>query len=786
MLKNHLILVVRKLRKEKLYSFVNILGLTVGLTAFLLIALYVRDELSFDQFHANKENIYRVVKGNETQGSGFAVATDYVEFFADDMPQIDTYTRLSATNERTVVSVGKNRLNTSGVFYVDANFFEFFSFALADSPNKGVFSATGQAVITETLSRKLFGSKSPIGQEIEIGKAEKFVVTGIAKDTPANSTIQFQLVLHKQDRFKNDFQNTRGIGLAITYISTHEGHNKAAIERHINDARERPPYKMITERFEYSLLPLVDQRLKASYSFDYFDKNDIRNVALFSGIGVVVLLLAVVNYINLVTAQSIKRIKEIGLRKVIGARKRELVLYQLLESSLITILSFLLAFAFTERLIPAFNSMLDKDIVVQYFSFEFFIWVVIAGLSLGAIAGLYPAFYISRVKPLALIRHGRSESGKGGWLKKGLMLFQFVVTAILLSVLMIMNGQMQYLKEKELGFDADFVIEIPLDRDSTHLYPALKNRFLTIAGVKHASLSGFRVGGPAITVFKDKPGHLEGAKTVAEIVIHGDQDITKALGMKLYWQSDRLAEGQFDDNQILVNYTLAAKMGWLEDPAGRRLYGWNKDVFEVVGIVEDFHLTSLKEEIKPMTIVPLENWGTDNLLVKMNGKTGLNEIDKMKDTYQALFDRPFEYHFLNDQIEAFYKREQGQLRLFQIFSSLAVFISLLGLVALTAYMIEQRRKEVSIRKVLGASIKRLILMLNREYTVLVIIAFLVAAPVAYYSMQDWLSAFKYRISIHPILFVAAFVAFLVLSWLVTIFQSFQVLKENPADILRDE
>jgi len=789
MFRNHLKLVFRRLRKERLFTFVNIFGLTIGLTAFLLISLYVRDELSYDQFHSNKENIYRVISEYEKRGVSGMIASDFVEFFSEDIPEIKSYTRISAVGgEYSLVSNNDKRLNTKGVFFVDQNFFDFFSFELLNSPASGSFSESGSGIITESLSKKVFGDENPIGQLVEINKGEKYIISAIAKDPPSNSTIQFELLLFKQGLFKNDFERMHGIKTVVTYLSILPEHEKEIIARKIMAAREKPIYSRFTKENEYSLLSLTDQRLKAPYERDFFAKNDMRYVMLFSGIGLVVLVLALINYINLVTAQSIKRKKEFGLRKVIGADRKHLIFYQLIESTMITMISFLFAFAAAERLIPTFNDLLEKDISLQYLSSDFFIWVLLAGLLLGLVSGIYPAFNIARVKPLSLLNEKTNSARGSNWFRKGLVLFQFITTAILISVLMIINGQMKFLKEKELGYNTDFLITIPLDRDSTHLYKVLKQEIWTVSGVQSTSLNGFRVGGSWTTSVMDKPNvQGEGAKGVARDVIYGDNDLIKAMGINFYWRSNSYESRAFGENKMLINYSLAKKLEWLDNPEGKRLYGWNDQKGkEVVGIVNDFHMKSLKDEIQPMVIYSLGKWGTSNLLVRLEGSMGGNTMSQIGDIYVGMFDRPFEFDFLDDQVKAFYKKEQGQFKLFQIFSSLAIFISLLGLVALTIYMIELRRKEVSIRKVLGASVQRLILMLNREYTILVVVAFLIASPIAYYAMQDWLAAFKYRIEISPMLFVGGFLGFLAMCWMVSIFQSLKVSGENPADVLREE
>ncbi len=787
MLINNLKLIVRKLRKEKLYAVTNILGLTIGLISVLLIALYVRDELSFDKFHANKEGIYRVISSTENRGIKGRIPSDFVDYFKEDVPEIEDYTRMSKVAERTLIDANDKQLNVPGVLMIDPNFFDFFSFALVNASNQGVFSESGQAVISQSLSQRMFGSIDPIGQEILVEKGNRYIISAVAEDAPKNSTIQFDLLLYRQGYFKNDFERMHGYRTAITYVFSNTN-MPSRVAQKIADTSHKTPYSRIISKDKFSLLPLTDQRLNASYkSFD-FEKNDILYVRLFSGIGIVILLLALINYVNLVTAQSIRRMREMGIRKIIGAEKRQLIFYQVLESYLLTVVAFLLAFAVSERLMSAFNLILDKDISIEYFSLEFFIWTVITSLLIGVIAGLYPAFYISKVRPLALLKKEISSNRSGSWLRKGLILFQFIVSALLVSVLAIMSNQMSFLKQKELGYNTDFVLSVPLDRDSTHLYEKLRTSFRSIAGVQNTSLSGFRIGGGYVTgVLDGSNTQGEGAKAVAQEVVYADASLMPTLGLEFYWKSETYDPGKLADDQMLINYTLAEKLGWLAVPEGKRLFGWNDVVGrEVVGVLSDFHLKSLKTEVEPIVILPLGDWGTDNLLIKMEGGAGLNSFKEMASQFESLFDRPFEYHFLDDQIAGFYKKEEGQFMLFKIFSGLALFISLLGLVALTVYTVEQRRKEVSIRKVLGASIHRLILLLNKEYGLLIVIAFSIATPIAWYLMKEWLSVFVYRIGLNPIYFVVAFLGVLILSFLTVLLQSYRACSQNPAEVLRND
>lgn len=789
MFRNNLKLILRKLKREKLYAFVNILGLTVGLTAFLLIALYVRDELSFDEFHEGYEDIYRVTSETERFGARHVIPSDYIEFVTPGTSQIESYTRLARNSCPCLVEYESKGINTSGSFYVDDNFFDFFSFNLISGSRSSVFNNPDEVVITQSLADKLFGEENPIGKFLRYEKGQNYRIAGISEDPPKNSTIQYDFLIYSKDRFKNRFEEAHGFENVLTYIKVNTATPVIDLVAKINSFKETPPYREPLKAYSFNLLALKDQRLKAPYSSDFFPKNDIRYVVLFSAIGLVILVLALINYVNLVTSQSIGKMKEVGLRKAIGAARRQLILYQLLECITITIISFLLAFAIAERLLPVINSLLDKSISIEYFSVSFFVWIGAIGLVVGGLAGVYPAIYTSRYKALTLITKNQ-PTGKAGWLRKGLLLFQFSVSAILIIVLLIITGQMNYLKNKELGFNSDWLVSIPLEKDSATVFQTFKNEILKVPGVEQASISSELLKGAWDMSIFDEPKNSRSEqenKTFENSTLFADQDIIKVLDLKLMWESPEFKDGILKPGQIIINESLARQVGIEENPERRRFYGWSDNTgLELVGIVEDFHLRSLKEETGSWSFQPMTPYGVTDLLVKVSPENGSETISQIDDLFQSSFERPFEFQFIDNQIADFYKKEQGQFLLFKVFSGLALFISMLGLLAMTFYSVEQRRKEVSIRKVLGASVQRLILMLNREYSILILIAFVIASPIAYYAMQGWLQEFKYRISLSPLIFIGAFLGFLALSWLVTIAQSLKVSRENPADVLRDE
>lgn len=791
MFRNHLKLVIRKLRKEKVYSFVNILGLTIGLAAFLLIGLYVRDELSFDKFHSRANEIYRLTNFNEVSTNRNTYSPpDFVEYIKQDAPEVESFVRIKTEGLNNLIATKESAFYTGGLIYTDANFFSFFDFNLLNGKRDLALARPKSVVLTESFAMKLFGRIDVVGEELTFNKTDKYQVLGVCADVPKNSSIQFELVALADPEM---FENTFGKGYltnVTSFLMVPESAELANLESKINNGiRQKPNYFRVKGDVYYELENLKDIRLYSNFDKDPLQTNDAKVVFLFTGIGLVILLLAVINYINLVTAQSIKNFKEIGLRKVIGATRGQLVRYHLLESTVIAFISFVCSFAIAERVIPLFNSALNKQVTLNYLSSDFVVWTLVFGLLLGLLSGLYPAFYITKVSPLNLMQKSASSVGSKGLFRKALVLFQFTVSATLIVILFIMTNQMSYLKTQKLGFDQNNLISIPLYQDSLNTFESLKSEILKQSGIESASVNNWKFGGNASTGRYDKEyikGEQEDINEVWLDLIEADEDFLKTMAINILYASNTYEGGALTENQVIINQSLVKAFGWPDNSVGKMVFEYGNKQKEVVAVIEDFHGYSMKEEKTPLVIEKGLSGNYSNLLVKLNATKRNQLLEEVGDTYSTMTDRPFEYYYIDDKIASYYKVENGQFKLFQAFSFLAMFISLLGLVALTIYMVEQRRKEVSIRKVLGATIQQLVFMLNKEYTILILIAFLIATPVAYYAIQDWLAEFKYSVNISPLLFVGAFLGFLLLSWLVTLFPSLKVTKENPADILRNE
>lgn len=791
MFKNHLLITFRKLKRQKLYTFVNILGLTVALTVCCLIALFVRDELSFDRFHEDFENIYRLnsLRGEEQAISGYAYA-DFIEYVDERVPEVSSYVRIVSGGSLNLLEGDNDEFYSKSLIYVEANFLEFFTFELLQGDSNTVLSNPNSMVVTESLANKLFGEQSALGKEVIINKEQTYMVSAVVKDPPKNSSIQFEALLPiKPEQVENTFSEGYLTG-NINFIKLGPNTTLDRAERSINLVKEVPNYSEVLETTSFRLMPLKDQRLRSGYEQDGLLFSDIRMVYLFGSIGLVILVLAIINYVNLVTAQSLQRAKEIGLRKVIGANKTHLAWLQVFESIAITTISLVCAFALTERLIPLFNSLTSKEVTVGYFSSEFLVLVPLFGVLLGLLAALYPSLRTSKVSPLVLVGRPQDKLWSDQRIKKALMLVQFSAAIILLLVTFTMRSQMRFLENSKVGFERELLINIPLFKDQKDYHNILKSEISKIKGVHSASVTDWMIGGyTSSTKYSEAPDQSsrERPPKAGVTKVSADESILSTLRVEVIEALEEFNYEKLDSTQLVVTESIVNELGWEDGILGKSLFEYSGKSHKVVAVIKDFHSHNFKEAVMPTTIQRSEkNYGNDDLLIRLESEQHQETLKEVAEVYENIADRPFEYSYISDVLDRYYKTESDQILLFNIFSSLAMCISLLGLLGMISFVAQQRRKEISIRKVLGATLAYLILLLNKGFIKLALIAFLVSVPVAYYTSEKWLDSFIYRVEVSPAIYIATLIGFVLISGLVTLSQSLKVSKENPADVLREE
>ncbi|OEK04182.1 ABC transporter permease [Roseivirga misakiensis] len=800
MLKNYLLVAYRSLVRDKFFTILNLFGLTVGITAFLLIGLYVKYELTFDKFHSKKDRIYAYktlyYTPEGTSGSDkFSLPAGSI--LKENVPEIEELVQLTG-GYKALINVGDETFYDEEWYYSNNSLFKTFDFEIiTGTPN---LEAASSVVITETIAEKLFGDTDPIGQLIQMDKKDQYYVTAVAADPPKNSYIQFSMIfsninlLNSLSQYDNEDQRRWGTS-ANTYFLKAEGTSEEQMLNKMRSVgREFFGSRFFKDEdgnpnFEPSIIPYEDIYLKSRFTSGISPTGDIRYVYLFSSIAVLILLIACVNYVNLATAKSLKRAKETGLRKVIGADKSQLLRLYLTESVLLTTISVFIAFAIAERILPAYNNLIDRSLELSYGSLEFLFTIVVINLSIGILAGLYPAIKLSGFKPIDAIRGSKSAGGKKS-VRRGLVFLQFLIAQMLIVVTIVIQSQLSYLQNKDLGYNREQALYINTYEEFDENGDVFKSAVDKIPSVELSSYSNGVFTWAAITFFQMR--EIEGNEDdksedyVIADLFEGDADFIDLM------QIEMISGRGFDKNNtsdeseaIIINEAGVKKFGW-EEPLGKKLKVWGSKDRYVIGVMRDFHNESLKAEITPSFVV-LDNKATEYLNLRIGAEDMSGTIAKVESIWNELVpDRPLEYTFYDDKFDQHYKAEQRLGQVFFTFASLAIGISLLGLIGLTTFTAEQRLKEIGIRKVLGASIKQLILLLSKEFVILSLIAFLVAVPISYYVMDDWLTEFKYRIDINVGIYAIAIVASIGVAWLVVCFQSIKVAKSNPTNILRTD
>ena len=799
MIKNYLKVAYRNLFRDKLFTVLNIFGLTVGIAAFLLISLFVRHELSFDQFHQKGDRIYSHVTQYYTaegpSGSESFAVLGGIEF-EKSIPEIEKVVQLSGVRGN-LVNVLDESFYEEGIYYSNNNIFDVFDFPIQSgvpdlkTPNK--------AVITASIAKKYFGDDDAIGRFITLNKTDTYEVSAVAEDLPSNSYMQFNILVsdHKLVNIIIPSRKTlrsQWARTTYTYFLVKEGITKEVLlDQMLAVAEEKFQSEFHRDsegklRYKPALMAYEDIYLKSGFTTGLNATSDIRYVYLFSSIALLILVIACVNYVNLSTAKSVRRAKETGLRKVIGATRNQLIKLYITESFVLTTISVIIAFAITERILPFYNQLVDRQLSLTYWGTEFVFTVVIINLVVSVIAGAYPAFKLSSYKPIEAIRGSKNPKSKKA-LRRGLVLFQFLVAQLLIIATIIIQSQLTYLQNKDLGYNREQALYIRTYGEVDDKMDVFKQNLKSIPNVESIALSDGIFTWAAITFFNlnsvDGNEDADPNETVLADLFSGDADFVNLMEIEIVEGRGFEAGNSSDSREgLLLNETAAKKFGW-ENPLGKKLKVWGAER-HVVGVMKDFHNESLRAEIKP-TFVVVNDDATQFVNVRISGNDISGTLDQIEAEWNSLVEgRPMDYTFYDDKFDQHYKNERRLGNIFYVFAAIAIGISLLGLVGLTAFTAEQRLREIGIRKVLGASISQLMALMSREFMVISVLAFTIAIPITYYAMDKWLEAFKYRIEIGALVYFIAIAASIGVAWLVVSIQSIKVAKSNPANVLRAE
>jgi putative ABC transport system permease protein len=801
---NYAKLAYRHMLRQKGYSFINIAGLAIGMACTILILLWVRDELSFDRFHAHKQDLYRVTCiGTET--SFFGSPAPFAPAIVTEIPEVEDAVRVMRA-PRFVFKRGEKAFYEENGISADPSFFDMFSFEVLKGDPKTAFASPLNIVLTESLARKYFGDDDPLGESIQLEGQRDIRVAAVMKDVPSNSHLQFDYVLpHKLIEVSRLCGMKWGDFNFMTYIRAAETRDEGLLIQKLNDVSEKHGCPQVVEKqLAFSLQSLGDIYLNPLGNYD-IPLGNKRYVYLFSVIAFFILFIACVNFINLSTARSERRAREVGLRKVVGAARIQVVKQFFGESLILALLSLLLAVVGAWLLMPIFNGLTGKSLAFDILDPAVLLGLLGITCLAGFLAGLYPALYLSSFEPINVLRNnlalrswlkgGATRLMRKGSLRRILVVTQFSLSIILILATMVVYNQLNYMRDKSWNPGGDVMLHIPFKDNLPAKYDLVKAELLKHPGiiavaakdVVPTSLRNNTSGLGWEGKTEDQSGiHMETTRVGFDYFPTMDMDIVEGRGFSREFSGD-IGKG------FVLNEE-AVRVAGIEDPVGKRfrLYG---TLGTIVGVVKNTYFHSLRTVLRPQVFYLFTDLARQSFggvaLIRVQSPQSLTSLqDAIAHIEKAWLSvnsiAPFEYHFLDDTIDAQYSNEQRLGRLFGYFAFLAVFISCLGLVGLASFLAELRTKEIGIRKTLGASIRDIVVMLSRDFTLWVLAANLIAWPVAWFVMRSWLQNFAYRTPIAWWSFPAAGAIALVIAWTTVSLQTVRAARSNPVDALRYE
>jgi len=793
MLRNYLKIAFRNLWKHKVFSFINIMGLTVGMSACFLIFLYVNFELTYDRFHSKADRIYRLVTDiktpSETINTG-ATSWAFAPNIKNDFPEVEAFTRVSGGS--FLVRKGDIKFQEEKTVFADSTFFQVFDFELVKGNPATALKDQLSIVFTEKAAKKYFGDSDPIGQTLLLsGDGLPATVTGVMKDIPENSQVKGDMFVSMStmtQRFNKGLDEQWGNFGATTYFLLKPGTTGKALEGKLPGFLKNRAGKLMDDlNMHYTLFlePLADVHLLSTRGSD--DAGSMNNVYVFSAVAIFILIIACINFVNLTTARSVERAKEVGIRKVVGAPRSLLARQFISESILLCLIAFVFAVVLSAALLPLFNNLSGKVISSGILSNLPFVGdLFVAAIIIGILAGSYPAMVLSSFEPVVVLKGRFTTSVKGILLRKGLVTFQFGISIALIIATIVVFTQMNYMRNRDLGFSKDQMLIVNSQGDPKR--EAFKESLKGLAGVKSTATSSSVPGGEnpgAYSEIENKSGDLQIANLDLYFV---DFDYISQFNLKMAAGRPFSREFGTDTTQAMVINEAAAKLFGYSSPEqaiGRRFKQWGREG-KIVGVIKDFHFRSLQEVIKPLTM-RIEPGGSELVSVKIDGGDTMATVTAIESKWKTMMpDRPFSYYFMDEFFDRQYRSEERFEKLFFNFAILAIFISCLGLLGLASYSTAQRTKEIGVRKVMGASIGSIVGLLSKDFLKLVLIAFLIASPIAYYGMYQWLQGFAYRTDIHWWIFLAAASLSVIIAFGTVSFQSIRAALMNPVKSLRSE
>jgi putative ABC transport system permease protein len=802
MFKNYLKLTFRNLLKHKVFSFINIAGLAIGIACSILIILFVTSELSYDKFHHKADRIYRLaVKGlvSNTKIKHPLSSAITFKMLLQDFPEIEQGVKFLYLGN-IIVDTDEKVFCETNAAAVDGNFFDVFSFPLVKGSPETVLKRPNSVVITREIAGKYFGENNALGKMLKIelpgnlGTLD-FEITGISENVPDNSHFHYNFLISLvsfPDVINNPHWHANNF---ISYILLKERSSWKELEAKLPEFTRKylggdkfDQWVAKGNSWEYFLQPLTEIHLHSDLDWEFEPNGNAVYVYIFLVVAVFILLVACVNFMNLTTAKSAARAKEVGLRKVVGSSRSNLVKQFLGESIIISFIALVLAIVIVESLLPAYSNFIGRQLEIRYFDNFIVIPSLIAlALLVGLLSGSYPAFFISAFKPVSVLKGKLKEGAKSSWLRNTLVIFQYSISIILIIGTIVIYKQLNFIQNEKLGFDKEHVIVIKNPQALKGNISPFKEKLLQYPGVQNVSIS-HRVPGKT---FNNFGFGAEGVKETFLLDICCCDPEFKDV-MKLEMARGRFFSRDYptDSSGIILNEAALKVLGW-DQPINKKLDDGNpQNIFHVIGVVKDFHYESMHQKVRPMGLLFLNGtykWPANYISVRVNPGNISQTIQLIENTWDAFSPKfPLEFSFLDEDYNRLYKNEQQTHQLFIIFSFLAIFIACLGLLGLASFMAQQRTKEIGIRKALGATVNHITVMMSKDFTKWVLLANIVAWPMAYLAMHKWLQDFAYRIELSWWMFVFAGVLAFIIALLTVSFQVLRAARKNPVESLQYE
>lgn len=803
MLNNYLKTALRYLLKNKVFSLVNVVGMATGLSCVLIILSYVDLELSYDDFHTQRETIFRVAVNWEDDGQRVNSAKNHAPLapILEGLSGIVNTVRMYPYP--VVMSADRqNKIKEAGFCFADSTFFRVFTFRSVHGDLASALDAPFSVVLTESAAIRHFGSVDVLGREFHYEderRGQRFTIMGVMEDLPQNTHFNFDILasFSSMETLMPRYNNWHYPPMYI-YARASSDALAGELDEQMNTLifPHLPDYVQAEKR-DFFLQPVTSIHLYSDLENEWKSNSNDLYTRLFIIIAIFILLVACVNFVNMATARSIQRAKEVGMRKALGAQRKQLIFQFLGESVLTTALAFVLAFVMAELIMRYFfQGIIEQEISLAFiFSWSGVVYTVLAFLTVSILSGLYPAFYLSSHKPLSTMKSGLEKGNRGFGVRRMMVIFQFFISSVLIAGTIVVLEQTNYLKNKDLGFDKENIIAIKMvDRMAQDNYQVLKDEIVQESSVVSVALSSTMMGTSNFYGFQTRPEGIEGTNDYTLKTLGVDEDFLSTYNLRLLAGRDFSKDILTDQKEaVILNEAAAKKLNW-ENPVnkefGLTIYTGKEEnrSGKVIGVVEDFHFASLYNRVEPLVIyINKHPYYSDFLSVKLTPGNLGEHVDMLRAKWKAFNpEKPFEYYFVDEELDKFYKGEVQKTKIFSAFAALSIFISCLGLFGISAYMIQQRTKEVGIRKVLGAGIPNILWLLSAEYVRMILIANLLALPLAWYLGQNWLTGFEYRTELSIMIFVFTLAVALLLAVSTVSIQALKAASMNPVNTLRDE